>query len=290
MAEGVVFDLGYKPHEGERLGRAGALRALLRDGLRRVLGLRRRARSKVIPWSLLGIALLPAMFFTAFGVVLGELDVTDTIFGHARYFNLTGTISLIFVSLAASELTVPDRTNGTMAIYASRPLMITDYLWGRAAALATVVFGFLYLPHVLLYLGRAWTSSEGFGSYAIDNVATLWETAAASAVYILAYAPVAFLIGTFSSRTAVAAGATFGAIVFLSGGAAALVEEAGMDAAGFLAIQDHPNHVKDWLMSENTDRWIPESAGLEPWASLLAIVVVAVACIAVVRARYRSVQ
>ena len=63
-----------------------------------------------------------------------------------------------------------------------------------------------------------------------------------------------------------------------------------MDVAGFLAIQFHPGYVKDWLMSENTEQWIPESAGLEPWASLLAIVVVAAACLAVVRARYRSVQ
>ena len=36
MSEGVVYDLGYRPHEGDRLGRAGALRALYRDGLRRV--------------------------------------------------------------------------------------------------------------------------------------------------------------------------------------------------------------------------------------------------------------
>ncbi len=49
MTEGVVYDLGYRPHEGERLGRAGAVRALYRDGLRRVLGLRRRARAKIWP-------------------------------------------------------------------------------------------------------------------------------------------------------------------------------------------------------------------------------------------------
>ena len=290
MAEGVVFDLGYKPHDGERMGRRGAMGALLRDGLRRVLGLRRRARSKVLPWSLLAIAMLPALFYTAFGVVLGELDVTNTIFGHADYFNLTGTVSLIFVALASSELTVPDRTSGTMAIYASRPLTIGDYLTGRAAALAIVVFGFLYAPHILLYVGRAWTSSDGFASYAFDNLSTLWQTAAASVVYIAAYAPIGFLIGTFSKRSAVAAGATFGAIVFLSGGSAALVEEAGIDAAGLLAVQFHPAYVKDWIMSANTEQWIPESAGFEPWVSLVTIVAIALGCVLAVRARYRSVQ
>ncbi len=30
MSEGVVYDLGYRPHEGERLGRSGAVRALFK--------------------------------------------------------------------------------------------------------------------------------------------------------------------------------------------------------------------------------------------------------------------
>ncbi|MDX1691936.1 MAG: hypothetical protein R3290_13035 [Acidimicrobiia bacterium] len=290
MPEGAVFDLGYRPHDGPRLGRRGALAALFRDGLRRVLGLRRRARSKVLPWALLGIALLPALFFTAFGVVLGDLDVSNTIFGHADYFDLTGTVSLIFVALAGSELTVPDRASGTMAIYASRPLTIGDYLAVRAASLGAVVFGFLYLPHVVLHLGRAWTSSRGFGSYVVDEVTVLWETAAASMVFIVAYAPIVFLVGTFSKRTSVAAAAGFGSIVFVSGGAAALVEEGGLDVAGLLAVQFHPGYVKDWIMSADTQHWVPESAGFQPWVSLVVIGVVALLALGAVRARYRNVQ
>ena len=146
MAEGVVFDLGYRPHEGERLGRSGARRALYKDGLRRVLGLRRKARRKVFPIVLIGTALMPALFFVGLSVIAGEFDQTATLFGHPEYFDLTGSMALIFIALAAGELLIPDRVNGTLQVYASRPLTTVDYLIGRAAALATVVVAFLWLP------------------------------------------------------------------------------------------------------------------------------------------------
>ena len=82
MAEGAVFDLGYQRHEGLRLGRRGALRALVYDGLRRVFWLRRRLRRKVMPFLLVAIAVLPALFFVAIGVIAGEFDASATLFGH----------------------------------------------------------------------------------------------------------------------------------------------------------------------------------------------------------------
>ena len=179
MSEGVVFDLGYRPHEGPRLGRGGARRALLKDGLRRVLGLRRKARRKVFPFLLIGIALLPAAFFVAIGVVAGEFDAAATLFGHPQYFDLTGSMALVFVALAAGELLIPDRVSGTLQVYASRPLTTWDYLLSRASALAAVVLGFLWLPHVVLFLGRAWVSSRGFGSYVTGEFEVLGTTALA---------------------------------------------------------------------------------------------------------------
>jgi ABC-2 type transport system permease protein len=201
VAEGVVFDLGYRPHDGPRLGRKGARRALYRDGLRRVLGLRRKARRKVFPFALLGGALLPALFFVAFGIVAGEFDAGATLFGHPDYFDLTGSMALIFTALAAGELLIPDRVNGTLAIYASRPLTTIDYLSGRALSLASVVIGFLWLPHLVLHLGRAWVSDQGFGSYITGNLDVLATTAVASVVYFIALAPLAFLVATFATRT-----------------------------------------------------------------------------------------
>lgn len=286
MAEGVVFDLGYKPHDGPRLGRSGARRALFKDGFRKVLGLRRKARRKVLPAILMAIAVMPAMFFTAFAVVAGEFDIADTIFGHADYFDLNGSMALIFVALAASELLIPDRVHGTMSVYASRPLTTADYVAGRAASLAAVVFAFLWIPHLVLFLGRAWVSSDGLGSYIVSNSEILWQTALVSVIYFVGYTSIAFLVAAYSKRTAVAAGVYIG-VVMLSGATEALVS-AGYDLFALGAVLDHPGYVKDWILGSPSTDWVPAQAGMEPIMSLITIVVLAVVAGLIVTARYRK--
>lgn len=284
MAEGVVFDLGYRPHEGPRLGRSGARRALIKDGLRRVLGIRRKTRRKVLPISLMTIAVMPALFFTAFAVIAGEFDVSETIFGHADYFDLNGSMALIFVALASSELLIPDRVHGTMSVYASRPLTTADYVAGRAGSLAIVVFGFLWIPHLVLFLGRAWVSNQGLGSYVFENAELLWQTALVSLIYFVGYTSVAFLVAAFSQRASIAAGVYIG-VLMLSGATEALVD-AGYDVFGLAAVIDHPGYVKDWILGASGD-WIPESAGMEPVLSLVVIVVLGAVAGLVVTGRYR---
>lgn len=287
MAEGVVFDLGYRPHEGPRTGRRGARRALYRDGIRRVLGIRRRARRKLLPMALIGGALLPALFFVAIGVVVGEFDAALVLFGHPQYFDLTGQMALIFVALAAGELLIPDRSFGTLQVYASRPLTTVDYLLGRAAALATVAFSFLWLPHLVLYLGRAWVSAEGFASYAVAEADVLLTTAIASLAYLLAYTPLAFAVASVSRRPAIAAGAFLG-VVTVSVPTATALTESGYSSLSLLALPHHPGYVKDWVMGASTNEWLPEVAGYGPAASLVMMATLAAACWLVVLFRQRK--
>jgi hypothetical protein len=221
---------------------------------------------------MLSIAILPSLFFVALSVIAGEFDASATFFGHSEYFDLTGALVLIFTALAASELLIPDRVNGTLSVYASRPLTTADYVSMRAASLATVVFGFLWLPHVVLFLGRAWV--EGFGSYVTENFEVLGQTALASAVYFLAFAPLGFLVAAFSKRSSLAAGVFLGVVTISSAATRGLIE-AGIDFMGLFAFQHHPGYVKDWIMSSDTHQWIPEDAGFDPAVSLLVVVVAA---------------
>ena len=68
-----------------------------------------------------------------------------------------------------------------------------------AASMAAVVFGFVWVPHLVLLIGRAWTSSDGFGDYLVGNLDVLWETALATLVYIAAYGAIAFLVAVYST-------------------------------------------------------------------------------------------
>jgi ABC-2 type transport system permease protein len=290
MAEGAVFDLGYRTFEGERRGRSWVMRAVFRDGLRRVLGLRRRTRRKVLPVMLITTAVMPALFFVGMSVIAGQFDASVEFFGHAQYFGLTGTIALIFTALAAGELLVPDRSGGVLAVYASRPLTSDDYLVGRGAALAALVFSFMYLPHLVLFLGRAWVSEAGFLSTVSGNLDTLWQTAAASAVYLLAFAPPALVIAAYSKRSAISAGIVLGAFTVSNPIAEALANQEGLRFFSLLALPQHPGFVKDWIMGVDTNQWVPGTAGFGPVVSLAVIVGIALVSVAALVIRYRRVR
>jgi ABC-2 type transport system permease protein len=290
MAEGAVFDLGYRTFEGERRGRAWVMRAVFRDGLRRVLGLRRRTRRKVLPVTLITAAVMPALFFVGISVIAGQFDASVEFFGHTQYFGLTGPIALIFTALAAGELLVPDRSGGVLAVYASRPLTSDEYLAGRGAALAALVFGFMYFPHLVLFLGRAWVSDAGFVSTVSGNLDTLWQTAAGSAVYLLAFAPPALLIAAYSKRAPIAAGVFLGAFTVSTPIAGALANQADLGWLSLLALLHHPGYVKDWIMGVDTNQWIPESAGFGPIVSLAVITGIALVSAVALVIRYRRLR
>ncbi|MBM3695350.1 MAG: hypothetical protein FJW79_05405 [Actinobacteria bacterium] len=288
MTEGVVYDLGYRRHEGERMGRAAATRALYRDGLRRVLGLRRRARAKVLPWSLLAVAVLPASGFIGLAVFTRDLGIQGVeFFSHAQYFDLTGVIALLFVAIAAGELLVPDRAHGVLQVYASRPLTAGDYLLGRAAGLATVVFGFMELPHLVLFLGRGPGSPDGFGSYAAANAGILWQTSLSCLGYLAALAPPALLFAAYARRPALASGPFVGVMLLLSLATRALVEQGDLRVFALFDLRQHPAVVKDWIMG-NPGRWGEYGrAGFGPWVSLLVIGLVALTAAYLLVRRYR---
>jgi hypothetical protein len=252
-----------------------------------VLGLRRKARRKVFPFVLTAVAVVPALFFVALSVIAGEFDPTATIFGHSDYFALTAPMALIFVALATGELLVPDRIHGTYQVYASRPLTTVDYLVGRAAALATVVIGFLWFPHLVLFLGRAWVSAQGFGSYVSSEAAVLATTLAVSAVYFLAFAPLGFMLASLSKRASLAAGMFVG-MVTISAPLAEALADSGIESVALFALPHNPAYVRDWIMGSGNGDWIPEQAGYGPAVSLVVILTIAAASWLVVLLRQRK--
>ena len=288
--QGVVFDLGYKPHDGPRLGRGAAVRATIRDGIRRVLGLRRKARKKILPWALFAIALLPAVVFVGLVFLTSQLgagDVIDTVFAsHATYFNVAASTVLLFCALAGPELLVPDRVDGVLNVYSSRPLTVRDYLLARGAALAIVVAGFMLLPQMLLYLGLAALRSGGFVSNLVATADEIPKLVAVAAAYLVAYGAPALLVAVLTRRLAAATGIYVGLMFGLEAVAAGL-SESGTRLAGLLALIDHPSVVRDWVYGQ-TSELIPTDAGLEPAASLAVIVGVLLVTALVAARRYRT--
>jgi ABC-2 type transport system permease protein len=58
---GAIHDIGYRHYEGPRLGAGYIRRSLFVETLRGAYGLGRSARSKVMPFLLLGVMVIPAV-------------------------------------------------------------------------------------------------------------------------------------------------------------------------------------------------------------------------------------
>ncbi len=94
------------------------------------------------------------VFFTS--QFAGDTVGDDPVRQPLRLLRPGGGVSvLLFSALAGPELLIPDRSEGVLSIYASRPLTGPDYLAARAGALAIVLAGFMLLPQFLLYFGFA---------------------------------------------------------------------------------------------------------------------------------------
>jgi ABC-2 type transport system permease protein len=293
---GVVFDLGYAPHEGERRGRRGAIATTYRDGLFRVFGIHRRARKKILPWLLVIFAILPALVFVGFAFLLATFaPEAESPFGsHAEYFGITASVVLLFVALGAPELLIPDRREGVLAVYSSRPLRPDDYVGTRTASLLTVIAGFMLIPQVLMYVGFAALSSDGFFRALGTNADEIPRILAAAAVYALAYAPVGLLISTIASRKAAATGIFFGVMLVGTALAAALVEATGVPGhrfAALLGLAEHPTQVSDWIFGRvGSSDLVVARTGFDPWVSLVVVLVVAGVSSTIVVWRYRRIM
>jgi ABC-2 type transport system permease protein len=289
--QGVVYDLGYTPYEGEKLGRRGAITTTYRDGNYRVLGIKRRARRKILPWLLAAFAMIPAVVFVGLAFLTGNFvpDAESPYGGHGQYFVIVGTIVLLFCALAAPELLIPDRKEGVLSIYSSRPMLPDDYVGARFASLLTVVAGFLVIPHVLMYIGFAGLDEAGFFQALWNNADDIPKILGSTAAFALGYAPLALLVATFANRKAAATGVYLGLILVGAALVSAIVTATtvpGRRYAALLSVVEHPVHVNDWIWGSSSDLQVANQ-GFDPWVSLAVIIGLAVVSGLIMVWRYR---
>lgn len=290
MTDQVIYDRGYRTYEGPRTGPGGAKKAVYRDGIRRVLGLGRKARTKIFPWALITIALIAAAVFIGIHWAIGNIEesLREGVPTYGGLFDFYSAISLLFIALAGPQLIVPDRTSGALSVYFSRPLTVDGYLGAKVGAFATVVGAIYIVPQIVLHTGLALIANEGFLPYIGDNLDILWKVPVTTLAFIGLHGAIVFILSSVIGRTGITAAAFLGLIVAGSGIAAA-VSQAGFAGARWFALaslDQHPRIIRDFLF-ENTVEYPAEAAGFEVWASVLVISALVVAAVVFVRSRYR---
>jgi len=259
---GAVYDRGYRPYEGELGGRGAARGALVRVSIRRALGLRRSWRQKVLPWSLLAIATIPAVVNVGVKYVTRNTPAADFDLITFREYVGVSTTLLLFVAITAPDMMCPDRRNRVLPLIFARPLTGNDYVLAKVLALTAIVFGFGFLPQVVLFVGQMLVVREGPLDFLTQNADVLWQVPAAVALFSLYWASLALAISATTARRVVG-GVALLATVLVSGAVASiLVSAGGADTErifengslwGLLSAIDLPLRVSDLVFLGHVD-------------------------------------
>ena len=147
---GVIHDLGYRHYDGVRDGTATIARTLFVTGLRHAYGLGRSGKSKVMPFILLAMSVLPALIVVGVVVLTGS---TSLPISYADYTNQTQLLVSLFAAAQAPVLFSRDLRHRSIVLYLARPLAAPVFAVVRWLSLTAAVWLFMSVPTLLLYLG-----------------------------------------------------------------------------------------------------------------------------------------
>ena len=223
-----IFETGYRPYHGTRLGVSHSVWALARHTAERIMGLKRPARYKILPFASVIIAYLPAVAFIGIVALIpnGRIRLSGFIPGPGRYYGFITAAIILFTILAAPEALCPDKRSRFLGVYLSSPLNRSTYLLAKAIAVVGVLLLVTLGPPLFLLIGLALENDgpRGFGAY----MGTLGQILAAGVSLSLMFGAVSLAIPSLTDRRAFASagslllilgsGALTGVIVFGLGG------------------------------------------------------------------------
>ena len=201
--EGSVYDLGYRAYEGVRLGRAYAILSLYLTSLRGVFGLGRHTSSKILPFGLAILALVPAVVQLAFVAVAETVDFE--IISADDYYEFIQWPLALFVAAVAPELVGRDQRNHTLPLYFSRPLLRDDYILAKMAALSTALLMMALVPQAVMFAANAMAESDPT-DYLRDNWRDVFPILASGAMLSLFWSGVGIAIGSQTDRWPLSSG------------------------------------------------------------------------------------
>lgn len=284
---GTIYDIGYRGYSGPRLGRRGAIGAIVGAGLRAVFGLGRSGRSKIIPWGAVILAALPAG--VAIGVRVLAGDLLD-LYSYDNYLWGIGALLPIFVAAQAPELVVNDMRHRVLPLYFSRPISRIDYVIAKLAALSLGLLALTLAPLLLLWIGRVLAEDDIVAAIG-SEIGALPGILGNGILHAVVLASIGLAISSLAGRRAYAAGAVL-AIFLIGSVVSGIFQVQGGSMANVapflnpLAILDG---AREWLFGGTVADTPASVAGLPLPVYGLATMVMLGLSWAVLALRYRSV-
>ena len=242
---GTIYDIGYRGYDGPRLGRRGAITAIVGAGLRALFGFGRSGRSKILPWGAVALATLPAGVAVAIRVLAG--DIIDP-YSYENYLWETGALMPIFVAAQAPELMVNDMRHRVLPLYFSRPISRFDYVVAKLGALTLALLTLTLLPVLVLFFGRVLAAEDLVGALG-DEVGALPGILGNGLLHAIVIGSIGLAICAVAGRRAFAAGAVL-ALFLIGGVVSGTFQELG---SGFEAIAPFANPL---AILDGTREWL----------------------------------
>ena len=283
---GVIHDLGYRHYDGLREGTPAIARTLFVTGLRHAYGLGRSGKSKVMPFLLLAMSVLPATIVVGV-VVLTGLD--DLPVSYADYTNQTQLLVSLFAAAQAPVLFSRDLRHRSIVLYLARPLSASVYALMRWLSLTVALWLFMAVPTLLLFVGAMLSGLDKS-----DQVTALLKAVALQTLLALLIAGITGLISSVSLRRGFAVVGSVMALIVLTGvvtAIQAIASEEGADsvsvAAGLFSPWSLYNGLAD-AWDAGVETFVPVD-GAWPLAYILVAVLLAAGCLAGLVARFQKV-
>lgn len=279
--EAQIFDRGYRTYDGVRTGVPGAIKTVVFQSIRAVLGLGRSARHKVIPVVVILMSFVPAIVFVGLAALLPEDLGNDFLPTYAEYYGFVITALFLFTAFVAPELLCTDRRSGMLGVYLASPLDRTTYLAAKLLAVMSLLAIVTVGPTLLLLIAL---SFEGSGPDGIVNFfETLGRIALAGVVVSLYFSAISMAVSSTTDRKGAATATTLGLFV---GSAAVSTALTGFDYSTYFRLGNLlvlPTELTFRIHSEPGE-WRNIEASLM-WLATIGIIVV---CVAWVWLRYRK--
>jgi ABC-2 type transport system permease protein len=284
---GAIHDIGYRRYDGPRLGASYIRRSLFVDTLRGSFGLGRSARSKVMPFLLLAVMVLPAVVM---GIVTSYVHATSLPIRYTEYVVILQVAVTIFLGSQSPAVMSRDLRFRVASLYFSRPLSRRQYVQAKYAGMAVALFILTALPITLLLAGALLAKLP-----VSDQLPDYFRAIAGAVIYALVLAGIGLLVAAMTPRRGLGVAAVVGVLLVLSGlqlAVSGMAMEFGSDTFQGYAGLISPYTLVDGVVTgvfgaeSSIGQGPPGAAGTAAFVALAVLLVVG--CYAALVARYRK--